>query len=120
MPPTKEIPGSLLHKLSFSENSLVLEHEVQVLRVVDDHTGRQSWDGDLNGLVTKLTFTGDKPGEQFLPSLEKPQPVANEWQGIWRFPIESSALSLCLMRNGCGFCTYLSAVPFLVICGRNI
>lgn len=36
---TEKVPGALLKEIALFKNALVVEDEVQILRVVDDYTG---------------------------------------------------------------------------------
>lgn len=86
----------------------MLEHKLQVPRVVDEGSWRQGWDRDGDRLVTKLALALVEPGEKLPPILEKPDAIAYKRESVWRVSGPCQFLS----GGSQDFHSYRKGLPF--------
>lgn len=87
---TKQIPRPPLHKLALGEQPLVLEDEVEVARVVDEHAWRQRGHAQGDRLVAELALALVEPAEELPAGLQELDAVADQREGVRGVPGEVS------------------------------
>lgn len=83
---TKQVPNPCLDKSSFAKDPLIFEHILQVLRVIDNNTGRQCRNRYLKCLETEMTLAFHEPRKEFFTWLKEDKSISNEWYLIQRSP----------------------------------
>lgn len=96
---TKEVPGALLEKVSLLKDTLVLEYEIQVARVVDDYTWREGRDRDMEGFIAKESLAVSEPCEEALTRLQEENSISYNGECVGRLPSKMVSLTLIETRG---------------------
>ncbi len=75
---TKEIPHEPFNKVPLAEEAFVLEHKLEIPRIIDDNARRESGYPDLECLVPKLTLALGEPREELPPGLQEEDSILHQ------------------------------------------